>query len=219
MLIVGLTGGIGSGKSTVADLFAARGVPCIDADLLTRELVEPGSSLLAEIVKAFGDGILDRQGRLDRRRMRDRVFADPAARERLEGLMHPAVYTAMRDHVAGLDAPYCLLVIPLLVETGGVRQVHRVLVVDVDEADQRMRTTARDGVDTAQVDAILATQASRAARLGMADDVIDNRGSPPELEAQVEKLHHHYLRLAAERDWPSPFDTPRPSHNHTDRVV
>ena len=205
MLIVGLTGGIGSGKSTVAELFAARGVPYIDADQLTRELVTPGSKLLAEIVHTFGDGMLDRDGRLDRRRMREHVFSDPAARERLEGLLHPAVYAAMRERIASLDAPYCLLVIPLLVETGGTQRVHRVLVVDVDEAEQRVRTAERDGVDPDQVDAILASQASRAERLEAADDVIDNRGDRAQLDAQVEKLHRHYLELAAERDWSSPL--------------
>ena len=206
MLIVGLTGGIGSGKSTVAARFAERGVPWIDADLLTRELVEPGSPLLAEIVGTFGEAVLDPHGRLDRRGLRERVFADPAARSRLEALMHPAVYAAMRDRVAELEAPYCLLVIPLLIETGGDARVHRVLVVDVDEADQRQRTAARDGVDPAQVDAILASQASRADRLASADDVIDNRGTPSELEAQVERLHRRYLDLASSREWPSPFD-------------
>ncbi len=205
MLKIGLTGGIGSGKSTVAELFAARGVPYIDADQLTRQLVAPGSKLLAEIVGTFGDGMLDRDGRLDRRRMREHVFSDPTARERLEGLLHPAVYAAMRERIASLDAPYCLLVIPLLVETGGTQRVHRVLVVDVGEAEQRARTAERDGVDPDQVDAILASQATRAERLEAADDVIDNRGDRAQLDAQVEKLHRHYLELAAERAWPAPL--------------
>jgi dephospho-CoA kinase len=207
VLIVGLTGGIGSGKSTVAELFAARGVPYIDADQLTRQLVAPGSALLAEIVGTFGDGMLDRDGRLDRRRMREQVFSDPTARERLEGLLHPAVYAAMRERIASLDAPYCLLVIviPLLVETGGTQRVHRVLVIDIGEAEQRARTAERDGVDPDQVDAILASQATRTERLEAADDVIDNRGDRAQLDSQVEKLHRHYLELAAERAWPSPL--------------
>ncbi len=219
MLIVGLTGGIGSGKSTVADRFAARGVPCIDADQLTRELVEPGTPLLAEIVTNFGDDMLDHEGRLDRRRMRERVFADPAERERLESLLHPAVYAAMRSRIASLVAPYCLLVIPLLVETGGIHKVHRVLVVDVDVDDQRHRTSARDGVDSDQVEAILASQASRSERLAAADDVIDNRGAPADLEAQVQSLHRRYLELAAERDWPLPFEDSETPHDHSSRVV
>ncbi len=218
MLIVGLTGGIGSGKSTVADLFAARGVPCIDADLLTRELVEPGTPLLAAITESFGAGMLDASGHLDRRRMRDRVFADPSARKRLEGLLHPAVYAAMRDRVAALDAPYCLLVIPLLTETDGARRVHRVLVVDVDESAQRTRTAARDGMSPSQVDAILATQATRAERLAIADDVVDNRGDRAALEIQVEALHRRYLELAATRTWPSPF-TVADSRSGTGRMV
>ena len=204
MLIVGLTGGIGSGKSTVAERFAARGVPCIDADQLTRDLVEPGEPLLERLVASFGEGILDAQGRLDRRQLRERVFADPAERRRLEALMHPAVYAAMRERIAALDAPYCLLVIPLLVETGAQSRVHRVLAVDVDEATQRARTTARDGVSPEQVDAILASQASRAGRLAAADDVIDNGGDRDALEARVEALHHRYLALAQSREWPVP---------------
>jgi len=204
MLIVGLTGGIGSGKSTVAERFAARGVPCIDADQLTRELVEPGTPLLAQIAATFGPDTLTADGRLDRRRLRERVFANPAERRRLEGLMHPAVHAAMHTRMAALDAPYCLLVIPLLVETGGQKRVHRVLVVDVDAATQRERTMARDQVPTAQVDAILATQASRDQRLAVADDVIDNRGDPDALDAQVAQLHRRYLELANSRDWPSP---------------
>lgn len=204
MLIVGLTGGIGSGKSTVAERFAARGVPCIDADQLTRELVEPGTPLLAQIAAAFGPDALTADGRLDRRRLRERVFANPAERRRLEGLMHPAVQAAMRDRLAALDAPYCLLMIPLLVETGGQQRVHRVLVVDVDEATQRERTAARDQVPATQIDAILATQASRDQRLAVADDVIDNRGDPEALEAQVARLHRRYLELANSRDWPAP---------------
>ena len=204
MLIVGLTGGIGSGKSTVAERFAARGVPCIDADQLTRDLVEPGEPLLERLVATFGEGILDAQGRLDRRRLRERVFADPVERRRLEALMHPAVYAAMRERIAALDAPYCLLVIPLLVETGAQSRVHRVLVVDVDEATQRARTAARDGVSPEQVDAILASQASRAERLAAADDVIDNGGDRDALEARVEALHHRYLALAQSREWPVP---------------
>ena len=216
MLIVGLTGGIGSGKTTVAERFQARGVPCIDADQLTRELVEPGTSLLAEIRRVFGSAVLDRDGRLDRRWMREHVFSDPAARERLESLLHPAVYAEMRARIQQLDTPYCMLVIPLLIETGGTRRVHRVLVVDVDESDQRERTTSRDAVDAEQVEAIMASQASRAERLAAADDVIDNRGTPTDLEAQVETLHRGYLALAAAREWPSPF---APSHSDPDRVV
>jgi dephospho-CoA kinase len=122
----------------------------------------------------------------------------------------------MKSHVAELDTPYCLLVIPLLIETGGERRVHRVLVVDVDEVDQRERTTARDRVPVSQVEAILATQATRDQRLTAADDVIDNRGDPVNLDAQVERLHSHYLELAASREWPSPFEHAANDANHGD---
>jgi dephospho-CoA kinase len=208
MLIVGLTGGIGSGKSTVAELFAAHGVPYIDADHLAREAVAPGSPLLATIAAEYGDDLLAADGSLDRRTLRARAFADPAVRKRLEQLLHPEVYRLMRARVAALDAPYCLLVIPLLAETGAHERVHRVLVVDVDEADQVARTAARDDADREQVTAILRSQATRAARLALADDVIDNRGSAAALGTQVERLHRAYLQLAATRDWPSPFPAP-----------
>lgn len=205
MLIVGLTGGIGSGKSTVAELFAARGVPCIDADRLAREVVAPGEPLLATLFAEFGSELRAADGGLDRRALRERVFADPALRRRLEALLHPAVYRALAARVAALQAPYCVVAIPLLVETGAERRVHRVLVVDADPDDQVARVTARDAVAAGQVAAILASQASREQRLQAADDVIDNRGDPGGLEAQVEALHRRYLALAASRDWPSPF--------------
>jgi dephospho-CoA kinase len=194
MLKVGLTGGIGSGKSTVAARFAAYGVPVLDADLISRELVEPGQPALDAIAQRFGPAILD-QGRLDRERLRALIFAAPQERRWLEALLHPMVYAEMRRRMDGLGAPYCLLMVPLLLETGQRGFVDRLLVVDCPPEAQRRRVALRDGVDPAHIERILATQASRAERLAAADDIIDNSGSEAALSAAVARLHRHYLSL------------------------
>lgn len=195
MLVIGLTGGIGSGKSTVAELFARRGAPIIDTDLIARELVEPGQAALAEIRSAFGDQVLDARGHLDRRRLRSIVFNDEAQRRRLEAILHPRIYASVRERIAGLRAPYCIVVIPLLVETGGEEFVDRVLVVDVPPQLQQRRTQARDGLSDAEAQAILASQADRPRRLAAADDVIENSGEPAALDSQVAALDEEYRRL------------------------
>jgi dephospho-CoA kinase len=197
MLVVGLTGGIGSGKTTVSDQFAQWGIPVIDTDLLARELVEPGQPALAEIAVEFGTDCLDDQGRLDRARLREQVFADDAGRRRLEAILHPRIRAMARQRIATLQAPYCLLVIPLLVETGMTDLVDRVLVVDVPEAEQIRRVMARDRIDEAQARRILAAQASRDQRLSLADEVVKNFGNFAKLELQIADLHRRYLRLAA----------------------
>ena len=199
MLRIGLTGGIGSGKSTVAALFAARGVPVIDADIVARERVEPGQPALDEITAAFGRELLDEAGRLNRARLRDLVFADPARRERLEAILHPRIRAEMERRLADCSAPYALLVIPLLFEADQRDLVDRVLVVDLPENEQRTRVIARDALPAGQIDAILAAQASRKQRHDGADDLIDNSGDPAALERQVDTLHARYLRLAAQR--------------------
>jgi len=199
MLVIGLTGGIGSGKSTVAELFAKHGVPVIDTDVIARELVEPGEPALAEIAAAFGEGLVDSRGSLDRERLRNIVFGDSEQRQRLEAILHPRIYARVRDRVARLDAPYCIVVIPLLVETGGGALVDRVLVVDAPLDVRIRRTQSRDGLPEAQVRAIAATQADRERRLEASDDVIDNRNGADALDAQIEALHAKYLALAAEQ--------------------
>lgn len=196
MLVIGLTGGIGSGKTAASDRFAELGAPVIDTDQLARELVAPGQPALADIVAAFGAECIDEHGQLHRARLRQRVFADTAARQRLEYILHPRIRAQVRERLATLDAPYCLVVIPLLVETGMRDLVNRVLVVDVPEAVQIHRVMARDRVDAAQAQRILAAQASRAQRLALADDVLENSGALDTLRHQVTALHQQYLRLA-----------------------
>jgi dephospho-CoA kinase len=193
---VALTGGIASGKSTVAELFAARGVPVIDTDVIARQVVEPGEPALAAVIAAFGSGVLDADGRLDRRRMRQRVFVDPAARRRLEEILHPAIRAEMERQSRAAGGPYQLLVIPLLTESGRRDHVDRVLVVDVPEATQIERLMRRDGASREQAEAALRAQATRDARLAFADDVIENTADPAALEARVEELHRDYLRRA-----------------------
>jgi dephospho-CoA kinase len=196
-LKIGLTGGIASGKSTVARLFAERGIPVIDLDLVAREVVAPGQPALATIVEAFGPGVLDERGELDRTSLRDRVFRDPEARKRLEELLHPRILEAgviQAEHAGG---PYQVIVAPLLVEFGLTGWVDRVLVVDCPVEIQLQRLLARDGGDEAIARAILATQASREQRLAAADDVIVNDGSPEHLPGSVAVLDAAYREMAA----------------------
>jgi dephospho-CoA kinase len=196
MLRVGLTGGIGSGKSTVARFFVARGVPIIDTDELARQLAEPGAPGHAEIVAQFGPDILDSTGALDRAKMRARVFVNPAERQRLENILHPRIRAEVRKRLDELDTPYVIVAVPLLVETRFGDLVDRVLVVDSDENLQLERTAARSGMTPAEVRRVMAAQVTREQRLAHADDVIENNAGLTELERQVARLHEQYLRLA-----------------------
>jgi len=197
-LRIGLTGGIASGKSTVSGLFAALGVPVIDTDQIAREVVAPGTALLGRLIGHFGAGVLTPAGELDRRALRERIFAQPSERAALEALMHPAIMAELgrRAHRAG--GSYQILAIPLLVEHDLKTEVDRVLLVDCSEELQLRRVQIRDGVTRAQAQAVLAAQASRAARLAVADDVIVNEGDLGQLRGQVETLHIRYGTLARE---------------------
>ncbi|OXS14835.1 dephospho-CoA kinase [Zobellella denitrificans] len=196
--VVGLTGGIGSGKSTVASLFAELGVEVIDADIIAREVVAPGEPALAAIATHFGQEVLDSQGRLDRRVLRERVFSHPGQKDWLNALLHPLIRERMIAACAAARPPYCLLVVPLLVENGLTTLCQRVLVVDVSPEQQLARTVKRDHSSEQQIRAIMAAQASREQRLAAADDVIDNNGpDPARLKAAVAAMHQKYLALAA----------------------
>ena len=195
-IVIGLTGGIGCGKSTVADLFAAQGIAVVDTDLIAHELTGPAGAAMPEIVAAFGSGVVASQGGLDRAAMRRLAFADSAARQRLEGILHPRIRGEAERLCAQAMTPYVLLVVPLLIEAGVYRaRVRRVLVVDCDEATQVSRVMARSGLTSDEVRAIMATQLSRAERLAAADDVVSNAGGREALEPQVLALHRDYLRL------------------------
>jgi dephospho-CoA kinase len=197
--VIALTGGIAAGKSTVEQRFAALGVHVYDADQAAREVIEPGTDGLAQIVEAFGHEVIGPDGRLDRPMMRQRIFADREARHTLEAIVHPRVRLWLQQRALADTGPYCLLAVPLLAEhIGHYRWVDRVLVVDVDEATQIRRLIARDGIDEALARRILASQATREQRLAVADDVIDNGGDAAALDARVAALHAQYLALAAD---------------------
>lgn len=195
MLKIGLTGGIGSGKSAASDHFARLGAGVIDTDLLSRELVEPGQSALDEIVAAFGAQVLASDGRLDRARLRELVFNDSPARARLEAILHPKIRALMLARADASTAPYVVFVIPLLFETGQQGLVDRVLLIDAPEAVQHARVIARDRLDPAQIERIMRSQVDRRTRVAEADDVICNDGSLTDLQHAVVQMHRRYLGL------------------------
>jgi dephospho-CoA kinase len=195
--VVGLTGGIGSGKSAAADEFAALGASIVDTDAIARELTDKGGAALAHIERRFGAAFLDASGAMNRKKMRDHVFADPAAKQALENLLHPLIREESARRIAAASGPYVVHVVPLLLESPGYRdRVDRVLVVDASEQAQLARVRARSGLSADEVRAIMRTQVSRAERLAGADDVIDNSGSLEALRKQVGALHQKYLQFA-----------------------
>lgn len=198
MFTVGLTGGIGSGKSTVADLFAELGVPVIDTDLIAHQLTKPGGEALEAIREKFPDAVMRADGTLDRAALRRIVFSDAAARKQLEAILHPRIRREVEHRLNQLQAPYAIVVIPLLVETNDYRDLlNHVLVVDCTEAQQIERTMARSLLSREEVVAILAAQASREQRLAAADDVLTNMATPKALRTEVSMLHQRYLNCAA----------------------
>jgi len=192
---IGLTGGIASGKSTVADLFAEHGASVVDTDIIARQLVEPGSTALAEIEAMFGGEVIDAQGSLDRAAMRKIVFADDAARERLEAILHPRIREETRRQVQAAVGDYVMVVVPLLIESPLRDDVDRILVVDCSEETQLRRLLARDAESEEQARRILAAQASRAQRLAAADDIIRNDDDMKFTKSQVDALHSFYRNL------------------------
>lgn len=201
-LLIALTGGIASGKTAVAELFAKRGVPVLDTDQIARDVVEPGSPALEQLVQAFGADILDASGRLDRARMRERVFRDPSERAKLEQILHPAIRQELAKRSAQAGGTYQVHVIPLLVEKCRADDYDRVLVVDCPEEEQIKRLMARDRSTAEQARLILQSQATREQRIAVADDVLVNTGTLDELNRFVETLHNNYS-LLAQRTRPS----------------
>ena len=198
-LRIGLTGGIASGKSTVADMFAELGVPVIDTDVIARDVVRPGEPALEEIREAFGDGVIAADGTLDRPAMRAIVFSDDAARRRLEAILHPRIGEATREQADAAGGDYQVIVVPLLVGSALRAFVDRVLVVDCDEETQVKRLLARDAESETRARRILAAQSSRDERLAIADDIVTNDGDVDETREQVLALHRRYLQEAAAR--------------------
>lgn len=198
MLTIGLTGGIASGKSSVAKQFAALGVPIIDTDHIARELVTPGQAALHKIIEHFGTQALQADGQLDRVWLRQRIFSNAHERAELNAIMHPRIRDRVEDELSKLSASYAIVVIPLLIESQNYGDiVQRVLVVDLDEAEQLRRLIARDSIDATQARAALSAQATRAQRLARADDLVDNNGTADQLAAQINRLHEYYTQLAA----------------------
>lgn len=197
--IVGLTGGIGSGKSSVANLFVDKGAGLVDTDAIAHELTGPGGEAMSALRAAFGAGVADATGALDRAAMRQRVFADPAARSRLEAILHPLIRQQSEARCRAASSPYVILAVPLLIESGDFRQrCQRIVVVDCPERLQIERVMARNGLSEAEVRAIMAAQATRSHRLAAADDVVVNDADLAALNSQVEALHSKYLCLSAE---------------------
>ena len=198
IFVVVLTGGIASGKTVVSDLFSEQGVPVIDTDVIARQVVQADSPVLQRIAAEFGSDFLDTERNLNRRKMRDAIFSDPEKKDRLESIVHPAIAAEALRQVSIRSEPWCLLVVPLLAESGRYTWIDRVLVVDVSESIQIERVMARDNISRQQAQAILLAQAGRRKRLALADDVIDNSGSLDELNSKVKALCQKYTALAAE---------------------
>lgn len=204
--VVILTGGIASGKTAVSERFSALGVPIIDTDVIARELVQPGQAALKAIVRQFGNDILDIEGQLDRRKLRKRIFSEPECKKQLESILHPAIRNTVEIRVAEVNQAYCILVVPLLIESGSYQWADRVLVVDVDEQTQLSRVMGRDKVSRKQAQSILDAQTTRESRLAIADDVIENLGSLQQLDEAVKSLHKRYMALASTHSTNSAID-------------
>lgn len=195
--ILGVTGGIGSGKSAATREFEALGITVVDADVVAREVVTPGQPALAAIAAHFGNDVIQADGTLNRAALRQIVFSDPAQRKALEAITHPAIRDELARQLAAAASPYVILVSPLLWESGQDRFTHHTLLIDASEASQRERASRRDGVTPEQIDAIMQAQWSRAQRQAKADDIVLNEGSEADLQAAVRRLHATYLARAS----------------------
>jgi len=196
MLIIGLTGGIGSGKSSACNFFTQQGIPVIDADIIAHQLVKPESPALLEIIDIFGADFINSNGQLNRDKLRKEIFSDPHKKQQLEAIIHPRVFEEMQNQLANLNAAYCVLCIPLLLETEATDKVNRVLVIDVNEATQIKRVMARDKLSREQIQSIIDTQINRNDRLRLADDVINNNAQPEDFQQQLTLIHKKYLSIS-----------------------
>lgn len=203
MLKIGLTGGIGSGKSTVCQLFAELGVPIIDADVIARQLVEPGLPALQRIVDLFGEEMLNGDGSLNRAKLRESVFSAADKKRQLDGLMHPLVYAQIAAEVAALRCEYCVIAVPLLLESTHDYAFDRILLIDCPEALQIERVMQRNGFSLAQVQAIIDSQMPRQQRFSRVDDVVSNVSDLAQLAEQIKSLHNSYILLASARIRPA----------------
>jgi len=197
MLKIGLTGGIGSGKSTACNYFKELGIPVIDADLIARELTQPGQPVLSRLTRAFGEEILTKQGELDRAYLRQRIFTDPEQRHRLEAILHPLIKQTITERLSHINSPYIIIAVPLLIESQWMDMVDRVLVIDSPVELQIQRSTQRDASNATQIRAIIHNQTDRQTRRASADDIILNDTDLTKLHQQVEQLHRQYLKLAS----------------------
>ena len=196
-LRVGLTGGIGSGKTTVKNFFDGLGAPTIDADEISHSITKPGQAAFDEVVALFGEESLDETGNLDRKRLRALIFDEPDLKQKLEAIIHPRVRAQIREFTDRVDYPYCIICIPLLLETGAQSTVDRVLVVDAPEALQVARVNRRDNADERQTRSIIRSQTGRAERLRAAHDIIVNDGNISDLKTRVENLHDRYMKIGS----------------------
>lgn len=200
MLIIGLTGGIGSGKSAACEIFTELGVPVIDADVIARQVVEPGQPTLQQVLDTFGKSLLTPAGKLDRAKLRAIVFKDPTKRKQLEAILHPAIQTEMQHQANTLNHPYCIFAIPLLFEANQRHVVDRVLVIDAPDELRKQRIKARDQLNESEIDAIFSAQLTRQARLSQADDTINNDADLDHLRTQVIDLNSRYIDLARQEN-------------------
>jgi len=194
-LKIGLTGGIGSGKSAACDIFSELGVPVIDADNIAHKLVKPGTPAFNEIKKVFGNEIISSDGTLDRKIIRDKIFTNEIDRKKLEHILHPAVYEEIAVQVENIDSRYCIISIPLLLETDASNTVDRILVIDVPRELQLERASNRDKTNKSDIDAIIDSQISRKDRLSAADDIVDNKGNINDLRKKICELHEFYSNI------------------------